>query len=298
MLKKRIYRFIESVLKRIIFFFKKTTNKNLSKAILTAIFKANEEEKILLKINKKESFVVHSHETISKQIFIDGSFDFIDFEKTISIIKELNSLNTLVDIGANIGSICIPALTRNYFKNAIIIEPEIKNFRLLMANVYLNELEKRVIAYNIALTNRDGDILYLKKDDKWDNRGDFRIVENALNDNQSTNKNIAKVKGETLDKIAPDLKKENSLIWMDVQGYEGVVLKGANGCIKKKIPIVLEFSPDLMKNYDSFNNLKLLLPHYSILYNLKEKKPYPIKLTEAKLNELFNNLDYTNLLFI
>ena len=56
-----------------------------------------------------------------------------------------------------------------------------------MANVYLNELEKRVIAYNIALTNRDGDILYLKKDDKWDNRGDFRIVENALNDNQSTN---------------------------------------------------------------------------------------------------------------
>ena len=298
MLKKRIYRFIESVLKRIIFFFKKTTNKNLSKAILTAIFKANEDEKILLKINKKESFVVHSHETISKQIFIDGSFDFIDFEKTISIIKELNSLNTLVDIGANIGSICIPALTRNYFKNAIIIEPEIKNFRLLMANVYLNELEKRVIAYNIALTNRDGDILYLKKDDKWDNRGDFRIVENPLNDNKSTNKNIAKVKGETLDKIAPNLKKENSLIWMDVQGYEGVVLKGANGCIKKKIPIVLEFSPDLMKNYDSFNNLKLLLPHYSILYNLKEKKPYPIKLTEAKLNELFNNLDYTNLLFI
>ena len=298
MLKKRIYRLIESVLKKIIFFFKKTTNKNLSKAILTAIFKANEEEKILLKINKKESFVVHSHETISKQIFIDGSFDFIDFEKTISIIKELNSLNTLVDIGANIGSICIPALTRNYFKNAIIIEPEIKNFRLLMANVYLNELEKRVIAYNIALTNRDGDILYLKKDDKWDNRGDFRIVENALNDNQSTNKNIAKVKGETLDKIAPNLKKENSLIWMDVQGYEGVVLKGANSCIKKKIPIVLEFEPDLMKNYDSFNNLKLLLPHYSILYNLKEKKPYPIKLTEEKLNELFNNLDYTNLLFI
>ena len=298
MLKKRIYRLIESVLKRIIFFFKKTTNKNLSKAILTAIFKANVEEKILLKINKKEIFVVHSHETLSKQIFIDGSYDFIDFEKTISIIKELNSLNTLVDIGANIGSICIPALTRNYFKNAIIIEPEIKNFRLLMANVYLNELEKRVIAYNIAITNRDDGILYLKKDDKWDNRGDFRIVENPLNDNKSTNKNIAKVKGETLDKIAPNLKKENSLIWMDVQGYEGVVLKGANGCIKKKIPLVLEFSPDLMKNYDSFNNLKLLLPHYSILYNLKEKKPYPIKLTEAKLNELFNNLDYTNLLFI
>ena len=97
MLKKRIYRLIESVLKKFIFFFKKTTNKNLSKAILTAIFKANEKEKILLKINKKEIFVVHSHETISKQIFIDGSFDFIDFEKTISIIKELNSLKLKIE---------------------------------------------------------------------------------------------------------------------------------------------------------------------------------------------------------
>ena len=89
---------------------------------------------------------------------------------------------------------------------------------------------------------------------------------------------------------------------MDVQGYEGIVLQGAKNCIKKSIPLVLEFSPNLLKNYDSFNNLKLLLPHYSTLYDLKEEQPFPVKLSEAKLNELFNNLPYsigyTDLLFI
>ena len=97
MLKKRIYRLIESVLKKIIFFFKKTSNQNLVKSALTAIYKTHDNEKILLKINKQENFIVHAHETISREIFINGSFDFIDFEKTISIIKELNSLKLKIE---------------------------------------------------------------------------------------------------------------------------------------------------------------------------------------------------------
>ena len=81
MLKKRIYRLIESILKRIIFFFKKTSNQNLVKSALTAIYKTHDNEKILLKINKQENFIVHAHETISKEIFINGSCGLDNIEK-------------------------------------------------------------------------------------------------------------------------------------------------------------------------------------------------------------------------
>ena len=65
------------------------------------------------------------------------------------------------------------------------------------------------------------------------------VKSDALNE-----KNIRAVRGETLDKVAPNLKKGNSLIWMDAQGHEGIILKGPKQSIEKKIPIVFEFSPN------------------------------------------------------
>ena len=68
------------------------------------------------------------------------------------------------------------------------------------------------------------------------------------------------------------LKKENSLICMDTQGYEGIILKGAKQNLQKKIPILLEFSPKLMKHYNSFDNFKLLFPYYSTFFNLNDER--------------------------
>jgi len=290
LIKKNFYKLIESILKKIIFFFKKTSNQNLVKSALTAIYRTHDNEKILLKINKQENFIVHAHEAISREIFINGSYDLNNLEKVISIIKGSNNLITLVDVGANIGSICIPAITRNLFENAIAIEPEINNYRLLMANIFINKLEKKITTHNIALTDKNDVILNLNTKPKLNNKGDFRIEENVSNNINLNDAGIVTIKGETLDKIAPNLRKENSLICMDTQGYEGVIFKGAKQNLQKKIPILLEFSPKLMKYYNSFDNFKLLFPYYSTFFNLNDKEPVPIKLNENTLKKLFNNL--------
>ena len=57
----------------------------------------------------------------------------------------------LIDIGANIGPICIPAVKRNYVKQAIAIEPGPDNARLLRANVALNSLHDRIIVHECAV---------------------------------------------------------------------------------------------------------------------------------------------------
>ena len=299
--KKRFYRFLESILKKIILFFKKTKNQNLSRSALSAIYRTAKNERYLLKNNANEVLIVHTNELISEKIFIDGSFEFLAFERTIAIIKKFNKLNTLVDIGANIGTTSIPALTKGFFKNAIVIEPEIKNFRILMSNIYLNNLEKRITAHNLALTDKENSLLYLEIF-KEGNNGKHKISKENLTNKKFDSENIQKTKGNTLDKIAPNITREDSLIWMDAEGYEGIILKGANSTIVKKIPLVVEFDPVMMSEYHSFNHFKLLFPHYSVFYDLSHKTTSPIKLDEETLKENYDRLlasnSHTDLLFI
>jgi len=303
---KKFYRLIERILKKLILFFKTTKNKKLTRAALSAIYLTNPKEQFLLKNQKNEHFIVHCDELISTNIYVDGSFDFFKFENVVSIIKKDNNLTTLVDVGANIGPIAIPALTRNFFKEAILIEPEEKNFQVLMANVYLNGLRKKVASHNIALTDEDNSSVYLEiNEDK--NYGDHKIIDGLVTSDTLKEKNIRVVRGETLDKIAPNLKKENSLIWMDAQGYEGIILKGAKQSIEKQIPMVLEFTPFFIEKNGSYDCFKLLLC-YSVVYDLNEENPIPIRFNEIVLKNLFDkyyehpqnypNVYFTDLLFM
>ena len=299
---KKFYRLIEIILKKLILFFKSTKNQKLRRRALSAIYNTHKKEKFLLKIQENENFIVHCDELISKEIFLNGSFDFFKFEKVVSIIKTNNDMTTLVDVGANIGSIAIPALTRHYFKEAILIEPEEKNFQILMANIYLNGLIKKVTAHNIALTDEDNSSLYLEINQD-NNYGDHRIFNGLVKSDTLNEKNIRAVRGETLDKVAPNLKKGNALIWMDVEGYEGLVLNGMKQSIEKQIPVVLEFTPSLIKDNNSYDYFKLLL-RYSVVYDLNEEKIIPIKFSETVLKNLFDkyyqskSIDFTDLLFM
>ena len=298
----KFYRLTEIILKKLILFFKSTKNQKLRRRALSAIYNTHKKEKFLLKIQENENFIVHCDELISKQIFLEGSFDFFKFEKVVSIIKTNNDMTTLVDDGANIGSIAIPALTRHYFKEAIVIEPEEKNFQILMANIYLNGLIKKVTAHNIALTDEDNSSLYLEINQD-NNYGGHRIFNSLVKSDTLNEKNIRTVRGETLDKVAPNLKKGNALIWMDVQGHEGIVLNGMKQSIEKQIPMVLEFAPSFIKDNNSYDYFKLLL-RYSVVYDLNEEKITPIKFSETVLKNLFDkyyqskSIYYTDLLFM
>ena len=303
---KKFYRLIERILKKLILFFKNTKNKKLARVALSAIYLTHKKEQFLLKIQKNENFIVHCDELLSVNVFVDGSFDFFKFEKVVSIIKKNNNLTTLVDVGANIGPIAIPELTRNFFKEAILVEPEEKNFQALMANVYLNGLRKKVTAHNIALTDEDNSSLYLEINQEK-NYGDHRIFDGLVRSDTLSEKNISAIRGETLDKIATNLERNNSLVWMDTQGHEGIILKGAKQSIEKKIPMVLEFTPSFIEKNGSYDCFKLLLC-YSFVYDLNEAKPTPIEFNEIVLKNLFDkyhqyppkypNVFFTDLLFI
>ena len=91
-------------------------------------------------------------------MFIDESFDFRVLIRARKLLGKKNSKSTLINVGAHIGSTCIPAIKKNYFKNLIAFEPSKRNFRLLKANILLNEIDDRTQIYNLALSNKKANL--------------------------------------------------------------------------------------------------------------------------------------------
>ena len=158
-------------------------------------------------------------------MFIDKSFDYRILTKAIKLLGKKNSKLTLINIGAHIGSTGIPVIKKNNFKNLIAFEPTKRNFRLLKANIFLNEIDDRVQAYNLAISNKKANLYLAIK------RGN--IGGNYISKNKQKNTEI--VKSDILDNYTYNLNKNNSLIFIDAEGHEPNIFLGAKKTIKKKI---------------------------------------------------------------
>ena len=115
-IKKRFYRTAESITKKILSIEKKTNNQNFKKMVRSAIYNTNlSKNKLLYSEIKEIKYVMHSSDWISKKLFIDRSFDDQILKKAIKVLKIKKNRNTLINIGAHIGSTCIPALKKKIF---------------------------------------------------------------------------------------------------------------------------------------------------------------------------------------
>ena len=135
---------------------------------------------------------------ISRAIVADGVFDFDKVERALAAIGPDAAGMTLVDIGANIGSIAIPLVLEGRVAEAIAVEPEPLNFRLLQMNILFNGLEA---AHRAGARRRQRDatepisILALSAD----NLGDHRVV--AAGSEAARHRGTVSVPGQRLDTL-------------------------------------------------------------------------------------------------
>ncbi len=291
-LKKRYYRVIESLVKKILKIQKKSKNENFQKMIRSAVFNSElERDKYLYTNGSDIKYLMQSSDWVSKKLYIDQSFDDKILRKAIKILNIKKFQKTLVNVGAHIGSTCIPALKKKYFKDMIAFEPSKNNFNLLAANVYINNLGSRARIFNLAISNKKSKT-YIKK---FQNTGDYRVV-------KTKNKNLELIKCDILDNYTKKLNKKNSLIFMDTQGHEPLVFLGSKKTLNKKIPIVFEFAPFLMDN-NWIKGFSLVFKKYKYFYDL-HKSSSKKKLNKKEIVKLYNELNltkkeaYTDLLII
>lgn len=261
----------------------------------------------IIETNKNERFLIFTNdEIISKEIFVSGEFDFKKFEKAINFLNTKKKISRLYDIGANIGIICIPAITRNYIKKALAVEPEKNNFDLLKINILLNNLKEKVDLYNFALSDKDDHLIEMEL--SFDNSGDHRIRENVnFNIHGEEKRKVVEVKTKKFDTLFKDINSKQDLIWMDTQGYEPTILSGAENLINSKAPIVTEFWPYALKRSGLWESMFSHIIKFDYFLDLSEKDIKPIEINNNSINELKNGWDnekksfhslYTDLLLL
>jgi FkbM family methyltransferase len=226
----------------------------------------------------RESLIVNCRDDIiSREVFRSGAFDFHKFQNAVALLRARglvgDRIERLYDIGANIGTICVPAVTRGLAASAVAIEPHPLNCRLLRANIALNGLHDRFVVAECAAAAVDGGEATLEVNER--NWGDHRIapVASAVAEEQgeSARPRIA-VPMRSIDAIAAEAGAP-TLLWMDTQGFEGFVLAGASGVLAARPPLVTEYWPYSLRRVGGYAAFHAAIAGYRHFIDLDAPGP-------------------------
>ena len=216
------------------------------------IFIAKILSKLLTFFISKNQIVIRNN--IKWSLDLDEGIDlsvylFGTSERKISNLKKLlskkdNSL-TIIDIGANIGSVCLK-LARIFDNSKVFaIEPTNYAYNKLLNNLKLNrELENRVFLRQLFITNS-------KKPDKVWSSWNF---DNSNKKHQKHLGTLKEIKQNSYLKLDQFIKNENlnsvDFIKLDVDGYELDVLTSGEDFLRKNKPIIfIEIAPYLYPEF-------------------------------------------------
>ena len=194
-------------------------------------------------IRNKIKWSLDLNEGIDLSIFLFGTS-----EKKINNLKQLFKLDqelTIIDIGANVGSISLPLA--KIFNNSKIysIEPTNYAFKKITKNLNLNKDLKKNISLNqlfLSKKNRPSKVW-----SSWN----FDNNDNKHKQHLGTLHSIKKKSYITLTKFI-DLKKIKKVdfIKLDVDGHELDVLKSGEKFLKNRKPVIfIEIAPYLYPEF-------------------------------------------------
>ena len=152
------------------------------------------DNKFLLSVQNENYVVSTRDKVIGRDIYVNGQFDFEKLEKALKLLGNKFSAKVLIDIGANIGTICIPSIKRKIFSTAIAFEPDPTNFTLLNANILLNHINDSIDTFNYPndLNKFDCIVLSVDHDEFKENKKIKKYLKNCkfILDNNGVWENI------------------------------------------------------------------------------------------------------------
>ena len=283
---------IKFFIRKILKFFISTFIKNKMSFIRKIIFDINKEKSKYIFFENKEKFLLFTHDqVISKECFTNDNFGYEKFQKVINFLKKDYRITKLYDIGANIGVTCIPAVNRGLVKQAIAVEPESENFKLLKLNVSLNNLEDKIKTFNYALSSENNKLLNLEVSEA--NSGDHRI---RLSDrkkgvHEEEKKEVKSVMSKTFDSLFTNVNPKEDLIWIDAQGFEPNILSGADKLIISGAPIVIEFWPYALKQNDFWQKMQEVIRKFKFFSDISKDPFQIIEINQKNIQKLFSGWD-------
>lgn len=176
---------------------------------------------------------------VSRQLREEGVWEAYETSLVLSLLRPGD---VFIDAGANIGYFSVlGGSVVGAGGKVFAFEPDPDNFRLLQANIALNEMEDSVSAVEAALCESPGEgRLYLSRD----NLGDHRVFEGEVGRDSLS---IALVQGS---EYLADKLSRIDLVKVDTQGSEYTVLAGLMPLLAKfdaKPRLIVELTPHALR---------------------------------------------------
>jgi FkbM family methyltransferase len=191
-------------------------------------------------------YVDTADQEISRLVYIYGLYDKPLMTLAFSALEQLGEASgldgkRLLDLGANIGTTTLTAVSNFRAEGAYCFEPDPGNFRNLEVNLAANGLGDRVQAFEVALSDTDGTLKLARSES---NAGDHQVL--AGGEGVAGDRELVEVRAARLDTLVEagevDLDRVG-VAWLDVQGHEGQLLAGAAKLLERAIPLVAEYWP-------------------------------------------------------
>jgi FkbM family methyltransferase len=204
--------------------------------------------------------------------------------ETINWINSFSSGDVLFDIGANVGIYSVYAAALGVL--VVAFEPESQNYAILNRNIYLNNQQNRIIAYNLALSNEIRfNKLYLSRFEAGSALHNFSEAKDWKHqsfDSQFQQGCISITLDEFIKIADVDFPVH---IKIDVDGIESKVVEGAKGIFNnpRLKSVLIELNDELEED----QQLKNLIISYG--YKLIEKKHAP-KFDNSRFKNVYNNI--------
>ena len=108
---------------------------------------------------------------------------------------------------------------------------------------------------------------------------------------------------QTTIKLEPDFSKierGNSLLWIDVEGHEGFVFKGAKGILSKNLPCVMELCPYMIRRsgMEIEEYISIIQEYWKEFWIIREFKivNYPTSVLRNFIDEFEEEGSYQNII--
>ncbi|MBE7209734.1 MAG: FkbM family methyltransferase [Gluconacetobacter diazotrophicus] len=190
--------------------------------------------------------------TVGREVFLTGGYDDSALARVLRLLRGFGGgvfgAKTFVDIGANIGTSTLPAVLRHGFARAVAVEPDETNHTLLTQSVVANGLEQRVKTIRAALSDEEKEVLLERCPV---NHGDHRVRSGDLLPTAAPGaREAVPVFATTFDALVRRgliPLDEVGLVWIDTEGHEGHVFRGARSLLASDIPVVVKFRPQALE---------------------------------------------------
>jgi FkbM family methyltransferase len=179
----------------------------------------------------------------------------------------------VVEIGASVGNHTVEFVKRYGARNVVAIEPDPPNCALIRQNLLANEASEHVSLLQVALSDRDGVVdLELSPTNSG---GHQVLVPGAEPGAPGGRLDTISVPAARFDSLVAsgeiDLPS-TALVWMDAQGHEGHILRGAEQLLGSDVPIVMEYWPDGLRHAGGLDPLhEIVANHYSYVIDLNSR---------------------------